>query len=64
MIRRYVSCLTISVMARGSGQHKLVGEICAQICRACATSCNKLDGMEDCVAACERCAEECETMAA
>jgi len=34
------------------------------MCRACAASCEGLAGMEDCVAACNRCAEECEKMAA
>ena len=59
-----ICATSLDFMARGSDQHKLVCGVCAQICRACAASCEKLDGMEDCVAACLRCAEACEKMAA
>jgi hypothetical protein len=38
--------------------------LCADVCAACAESCRELDGMEDCVIACERCAASCHSMAA
>jgi hypothetical protein len=43
--------------------HRLCG-LCAEVCAACADDCAALDGMEDCVAACRRCAEHCRKMAA
>ncbi len=37
---------------------------CAEICRACAASCEEVGDMQECVDACLRCAESCERMAA
>lgn len=36
---------------------------CAAICRQCADSCDKLDGMAVCAGICRRCADACERMA-
>lgn len=50
-------------MDRGSPFHFQVCAACAEICRACAESCRNLDGMHDCVVACERCETACNDMA-
>ncbi len=42
--------------------HKQVCAVCAEICEACALDCEKIGGMEDCVAACKACAEGCQHM--
>lgn len=49
-------------MDRGSPFHFQVCAACAEICRACAESCRNLDGMHDCVLACERCETACNDM--
>jgi hypothetical protein len=36
--------------------------LCAQVCLACADSCDALEGMDDCAQACRDCARSCETM--
>lgn len=36
--------------------------LCADICHACAVSCAGLDGMEECVRACEHCEHSCRAM--
>lgn len=47
-----------------SHHHPHVCAECAEICQECARDCERLDGMEACVAACRRCAESCMKMAA
>ena len=42
-------------------QHPFCG-LCADVCEACAKSCEKLPGMESCVTACRACAEACRRM--
>jgi hypothetical protein len=51
-------------MLHKSQFHRQVCGLCAQVCRECATDCEKLDGMEECVRACNACAEACAKMAA
>jgi hypothetical protein len=46
-----------------SEHHRHVCRECAEICEQCASDCERLDGMDDCVAACRRCAESCRQMA-
>ena len=36
--------------------------LCADICHECAMSCMELDGMEECVRACEACERSCHAM--
>ena len=36
---------------------------CAEICDACAIDCERVGGMEPCVAQCRACAEACKAMA-
>lgn len=48
------------LMASEHGRH-LCRE-CAEVCGRCAADCEKLDGMEDCVAACRSCAQACQAM--
>lgn len=43
--------------------HKKLCALCATICEECARSCEKLNGMEECVDACMRCAAACKGMA-
>lgn len=54
---------TAAIMLMGVEQHKQVCRLCADICIACAQSCDKLD-MQDCMRACRECAEDCRSMAA
>ena len=35
--------------------------LCAEVCLACADSCDGLEGMEDCAQTCRDCAAQCET---
>ena len=51
-------------MARASGNHPAVCRICAEICRACAASCEQVGDMDECVEACRQCAVSCALMAA
>ena len=51
-------------MLIGSEHHKHTCAECAEICEECAKDCERLGGMEDCVAACRRSAESCRKMAA
>jgi len=37
--------------------------LCAEVCHDCAISCMELDGMEECVRACEHCERGCREMA-
>lgn len=38
--------------------------LCAEICDACAASCEAIGDMDDCAAACRKCVESCTRMAA
>lgn len=49
-------------MLRKSQFHHQICALCAEICDACALSCEEVGGMEECVAACRRCAEHCREM--
>jgi hypothetical protein len=52
---------------RKSERHAKSCAFCAEICRACAVSCETFKGdkqMQDCAAECRRCAESCDKMAA
>ncbi|KQW18131.1 ferredoxin [Afipia sp. Root123D2] len=51
-------------MLISSPHHKQTCRECAEICTECAKDCERLDGMEDCVAACRACADSCSAMAA
>jgi hypothetical protein len=57
--------LSADFLSRGSQNHAKSCEFCAEICRACATSCDSFSNdkkMKDCAAACRQCAESCEAM--
>jgi hypothetical protein len=53
-------------MLRMSPMHHSTCGICAEVCRQCATDCERLAGgdemMRRCAKACRRCAESCERM--
>jgi hypothetical protein len=51
-------------MLIGSEHHRHICRSCAQICDECATDCERLGDMQNCVDACRSCAEECRKMAA
>ncbi len=44
-----------------TGSHFLprLHQLCAEICDACATECSEIGDMEDCVKACQTCADSC-----
>lgn len=50
------------VMITGSGLHRQVCAVCADICDACMSSCRDLDDMDECLEICERCKNSCESM--
>ena len=54
---------TSNFMLSGSAFYQNLCGICADICDACAKSCEQVGGMEDCVKACRACAESCRKMA-
>ncbi len=58
---------TADFMLRGSQFHQRTCGICAEICVACADSCQKVDPhdrvMSQCVEVCHRCADLCRQMA-
>lgn len=56
-------CQTSANFMLSSSQHSssLCG-ICAEICEACATDCERIGNMDQCVQACKDCAETCRQM--
>jgi len=65
-IRALVDCAQICAtsadfMLRGSDHHASTCGACAVICRACADSCDRLEGdeMKRCAEICLRCADSC-----
>ena len=58
-----ICATTADFMARGSTQHAAMCRLCADICDACARSCDGMAGMEACIAACSACAKSCRAMA-
>jgi hypothetical protein len=55
--------LTNDMLAHKSQFHNAVCGLCADICETCAEDCERLDGMEDCAAACRGAAESCRVAA-
>ena len=52
-----------TLMANGSRYHSAYCALCAEICRACAASCETLGDMDACVHVCLECAARCDAMA-
>ncbi len=52
-----------ALMAGGSPYHPAYCALCAEVCRACAASCDALADMDDCARACRDCAAQCDAMA-
>jgi hypothetical protein len=44
-------------------QHTSVCGVCAEVCAACALSCEQIGQMDECAKVCRHCARECERMA-
>jgi len=66
--RLMIDCATICAtaadfMMHKSEFHREMCRLCANVCAACATDCEKLDGMDECVEACIACAKSCAAMA-
>lgn len=58
--------LAAAAMARNSEFINSICRLCAEICDACGSICEKYDHdhCQDCAKACRACADECATMAA
>ena len=54
---------SLALMLIGSDHHRSQCGLCARICEDCASDCERIGGMENCVAACRACAKECRAMA-
>ena len=52
------------LMLLGTEHHRHTCAEWAEICEACAESCEEVGGMDDCVRQCRSCAETCRKMAA
>jgi len=50
-------------MLSRSELHAKTCAVCADVCDACAQSCEEIGDMEDCIQACRLCAESCRQMA-
>ena len=66
--RLMINCAEIcqtsaNFLLSGSDFHHNVCAVCADICDACAASCEQVGGMDDCVQACRACAQSCRQMA-
>lgn len=61
-----ICATSAAAMLRGTEAHRFTCGACAEVCRACAAECAKMDGAEmaRCAEACTRCAEQCAAMAA
>ena len=55
--------ITADFLTRGSPRHQRVAAVCAEICRACAVSCDALTGMQECAEACRQCESSCRLLA-
>lgn len=49
-------------MLSQSPLHTAVCAVCAEVCNACAISCEKVGNMDQCVEECRRCAQSCQEM--
>ena len=58
-----ICATSVDFMLQGSKHFPHICRECAEICDGCAASCEALDGMEDCVAACRASAQTCRIMA-
>jgi len=68
-IKLLISCaeicqVAVNFMARRSEFARQVCMLCAELCQACAASCNKLNdpSMQKCAEMCRRCAKACLSM--
>lgn len=50
-------------MIMESRLHQKVCAVCADVCEACAVSCQQIGDMEECVEVCRHCADNCRRMA-
>ena len=51
-----------NLMLIGIDHHKAMCRVCADVCEACAQSCEQLGDMQMCVDVCRRCADSCRHM--
>ena len=57
-------CIALD-MARESAHAKVICDLCAKVCQACADECGKhnMDHCQACAKACTECAQACQKMA-
>lgn len=60
-----ICALAASAMARESAHAKVICDLCAKVCQACADECGKhnMDHCQACAKACTECAQACQKMA-
>lgn len=68
-IRLLLSCAeicqtTANVVGAGSPLHKPTCRVAAKLCRRCASDCERLGDLEECVRAARHCADSCQRVAA
>jgi hypothetical protein len=68
-VKLMLDCIQITqtcadFLRRQSAQHALVCQTCAEVCAACADSCEQVGGpeMQRCATACRQCADACRGM--
>jgi hypothetical protein len=58
-----ICALSARLQLSDSPYSSRVCAMCADVCHDCALSCMELDGMEECVRACEHCERSCRAIA-
>jgi hypothetical protein len=53
---------TADTLLSGFASYEQMCALCANICRTCAASCERIGDMEECVEICRRCAAGCERL--
>lgn len=68
LLRLLMSCAEVcqtsaNFALMNSPFHGALYGVCAQVCEACANSCDEVEGMAHCAATCRKCAQSCSHMA-
>lgn len=68
LLRLLMSCAEVcqtsaNFALMNSPFHGALCGVCAQVCEACAKSCDEVEGMAHCAATCRKCAQSCSEMA-
>ena len=69
-LKLFADCISIcktshDFLKRGSQFHPEVCKVCADVCNACAKSCQELNDpkLKECIEECKKCADSCQKMA-